>query len=43
MGRQGRMKAEKQFTLQRMILQIEQLCASLLNAPPRSQSGDAYV
>ncbi len=43
MGRQGRLKAEKQFTLQRMILQIEELCASLLHSPPRSQSGAAYA
>jgi len=30
MGRQGRLRAEKQFTLQRMILQFEQLCSSFL-------------
>jgi glycosyltransferase involved in cell wall biosynthesis len=33
MGRQGRLRAEKQFTLQRMILQIEQLCSSFLHRP----------
>jgi glycosyltransferase involved in cell wall biosynthesis len=31
MGRQGRLRAEKQFTLQRMILQIEQLCGCFVN------------
>jgi hypothetical protein len=33
MGKQGRLRAEKQFTLQRMILQFEQLCSSFLNRP----------
>jgi glycosyltransferase involved in cell wall biosynthesis len=33
MGRQGRLRAEKHFTLQRMILQFEQLCSSFLPRP----------
>jgi len=33
MGRQGRLRAERQFTLQRMILQFEQLCSSFLTPP----------
>ncbi|MGA2259949.1 MAG: glycosyltransferase family 4 protein [Acidobacteriota bacterium] len=31
MGRQGRLRAERQFTLQRMILQMEQLCSAFIN------------
>ena len=33
MGRRGRLKAERQFTLQRMILQVEDLCSSFLDRP----------
>ena len=41
MGRHGRLRAEKQFTLQRMILQFEQLCASFLPRPaPGSGTAD---
>lgn len=42
MGRQGRLRAEKQFTLQRMILQFEQLCARLIHEPA-SEYGDGHV
>lgn len=42
MGRQGRLRAEKQFTLQRMILQIEQLCSACLH-PPAPLSGAAHA
>ncbi len=42
MGLQGRLRAEKQFTLQRMILQMEQLCASFLNrSTPVAESDHA--
>jgi glycosyltransferase involved in cell wall biosynthesis len=33
MGRQGRLRVERQFTLQRMILQVEQLCSSFSHRP----------
>ena len=36
MGRQGRLRAERQFTLQRMILQFEQLCFSFLYRPAQA-------
>jgi len=39
MGRQGRLRAENQFTLQRMILQFEQLCASFLHHPESGSGG----
>ncbi len=42
LGRQGRVRAERQFTLQRMILQTEQLFSSFVNRSP-SSSGTAYV
>jgi len=42
MGRQGRLRAEKQFTLQRMILQFELLCSSLIQ-DPKPSSGDGHV
>jgi glycosyltransferase involved in cell wall biosynthesis len=42
MGRQGRMRAEQQFALQRMILQIEQLCSSFLHQRTPA-SGTAHV
>ncbi len=42
MGLQGRLRAEKQFTLQRMIQQMEQLCASFLRRPtPAAESNHA--
>lgn len=42
MGRQGRLRAEKQFSLQRMILQMEQLCSSFVNRSV-SSSGVVHV
>ena len=42
MGRQGRLRAERQFTLQRMILQFEQLCSTFLSpAAPASETDHA--
>ncbi len=42
MGRRGRLRAERQFTLQRMILQVEELCSSFLD-PPAPVSGAAHA
>jgi glycosyltransferase involved in cell wall biosynthesis len=42
MGKQGRLRAEKQFALQRMILQIEELCSSFIHRPI-SASGVVHV
>jgi glycosyltransferase involved in cell wall biosynthesis len=42
MGRQGRARVERQFTLQRMILQIEQLCSSFINRPTPA-NGNVHV
>lgn len=42
MGRQGRLRVEKLFTLQRMILQMEQLCASFIHHAAQA-SGVAHV
>lgn len=42
LGRQGRLRAERQFTLQRMISQIEELCSSFLHRPVPT-SGAAHA
>ncbi len=42
LGRQGRLRVEKQFTLQRMILQMEQLFSSFISRSA-SSSGIAHV
>lgn len=42
MGRQGRLRAERQFTLQRMILQFEQLCSSFVH-PSAPAAGASHV
>jgi glycosyltransferase involved in cell wall biosynthesis len=42
MGRRGRARMEEHFTLDRKILETEQLCATLLKKPARAP-GSAYV
>ncbi len=39
MGRQGRLRAERQFTLQRMIQQMEQLCSSYFKCSESASGG----